>query len=94
MSTRNLKDILSNFPRLRDRAEVFWGESLAPAAGGQVQVLIMSRRLGIFDQIQGVKGRIICSRHYTMLRPNDQRMVTKRQHGFNRQLRRAGQEEL
>src|SRR5512134_1292850 len=73
--------------------EVFRAESLARAAGGEVQVLVVGRCLGIFDQVEGMEDRVIGPRHHTMSRPDDYAMFAQGKHRLDGQFRRTRQNE-
>jgi hypothetical protein len=69
--------------RFSDRTDVFRAETFAAVTGSQAQVLVVSRRFGVFGQIQGAKDGIIRSRHHIMPQPDDYAIFTQRQHRFN-----------
>src|SRR5919109_5310464 len=55
MPTRRLKDLLLNMPCYRNLPDPLRAEALAALVGCQVQVLVIGRRFGRFDELPGLK---------------------------------------
>src|SRR4026209_2978235 len=65
--TRKLEDILSKIPETGDFPKMLRAKTFSRFSSRQVQVLIVSCRLRIFDEIQCMGDRLIRPRHHAVL---------------------------